>query len=89
MLRLNRMTDYAILILAALSARHDNVVSGAVLANDTQLNQPTIAKIAKALVKSGIITAERGVNGGYRLARSANDVNVMRILLRRLRGRLL
>ena len=80
MLRLNRMTDYAILILAALSARHDNVVSGAVLANDTQLNQPTIAKIAKALVKSGIITAERGVNGGYRLARSANDVNAADII---------
>ena len=80
MLRLNRMTDYAILCLAALSARKQSIVSGAVLASDTQLNQPTIAKIAKALVTADIIIAERGVNGGYRLARAPSDINAAEII---------
>jgi FeS assembly SUF system regulator len=80
MLRLNRMTDYAILVLGALSARPSQVVPGAVLAQDTQLNQPTVAKIAKALVKAEIISAERGVNGGYYLRDEANKITVARVI---------
>ena len=80
MLRLNRMTDYAILFLATLSARQDEIVPAAVVANATQLNQPTIAKIAKALVKASIITAERGVNGGYRLACVPSQINAAQII---------
>ena len=55
------------------------IVSGAI-AQYLQLNQPTIAKIAKALVKADIVIAERGVNGGYRLARAPSDINAAEII---------
>lgn len=80
MLRLNRMTDYAILLLAVLAGRKGEVVTSATLAHHTQLNQPTVAKIAKALVKAGVVSAERGVNGGYRLVRPANEVNAAEVI---------
>ena len=64
MLRLNRMTDYAMIMLTALAMRDEALVPSAILAQHTQLNQTTIAKIGKALVRAGIIVAERGVNGG-------------------------
>ena len=80
MLRLNRMTDYAILLLAVLASRHDEIVPTSAIAHHTQLNQPTIAKVAKALVKAGLITAERGVNGGYRLARHASHVHAAEVI---------
>ena len=80
MLRLNRMTDYAILLLAVLASRDGEVVPASAIAHHTQLNQPTIAKLAKALVKAGVITAERGVNGGYRLTRHASQVHAAEVI---------
>ena len=80
MLRLNRMTDYAILLLASLARRQGEVVSSASLASHTQLNQTTIAKLAKALVKAGVITAERGAHGGYCLARPAMAINAAEVI---------
>ena len=80
MLRLNRMTDYAILLLAVLAGRRGEVVASAVLAHHTQLNQPTVAKLAKLLVKADIVTAERGVNGGYRLQRDATMINAAEVI---------
>ena len=79
MLRLNRMTDYAIIVLAALALRPDELVASAALAQKTQLNQTTIAKIAKELVRAQIIIAERGVNGGYRLARAPQDITAAEV----------
>lgn len=85
MLRLNRMTDYAILVLGVLASRQDAgdhiaVVTSATLAHHTQLNQPTIAKLAKSLVKAGVIVAERGVHGGYRLSRPLSDINAAQVI---------
>ena len=80
MLRLNRMTDYAIIMLAALASRPQELVASAVLAQQTQLNQTTIAKIAKELVHAQIIIAERGVNGGYRLARAPQDITAAEVI---------
>ena len=80
MLRLNRMTDYAILVLAVLAARRDELVASAMIAHHTQLNQTTIAKIAKELVRAGIIVAERGVNGGYRLARAPAAITAAQVI---------
>ena len=80
MLRLNRMTDYAILLLASLASRPDEIVTSASLAHHTQLNQPTVAKLAKALVKAGVVIAERGVNGGYRLARPATAITAAEVI---------
>ena len=80
MLRLNRMTDYAILLLASLASRQGEVVTAGAIAAHTQLNQPTVAKLAKALVKAGVVRAERGVNGGYCLARPAMAINAAEVI---------
>jgi FeS assembly SUF system regulator len=80
MLRLNRMTDYAILVLAVLAARQNELVTSAAIAHHTQLNQTTIAKIGKELVRCGIIVAERGANGGYRLARKPIEITAAQVI---------
>ena len=50
MLRLNRMTDYAIVVLGALAHRHGDVLATAHLAQLTGLAQPTVAKVSKILL---------------------------------------
>ena len=74
------MTDYAILLMGILSSRSDERLSGASLAAHAQLNQPTVGKLAKMLVKADIMVAERGVHGGYRLARPVTEMNVAQVI---------
>src|SRR5581483_9187380 len=50
------------------------------LAETTGLPLPTVSKILKQLAKSDIIQAQRGANGGYRLARPPESISVTAIV---------
>ena len=67
MLRLNRMTDYAIVVLGALAHRHGDVLATAHLAELTGLAQPTVAKVSKILLAADLVETQRGGRGGYRV----------------------
>jgi Rrf2 family protein len=55
-------------------------VSRRVLAEHYGLPEPYLAKPLKALVRAGILTASSGPNGGFRLARRADDITVLDIV---------
>ncbi len=80
MFKLNRMTDYAILVLGVLAHRHGEILATAQLAELTGLNQPTVAKVAKTLVGADLLDTQRGVHGGYRLARRAAGISLVQIV---------
>ncbi len=80
MLRLNRMTDYAIVVLGALAHRHGDVVATAHLAELTGLAQPTVAKVSKILSAAGLVKTQRGVRGGYRLIKASADISLVDIV---------
>ena len=80
MFKLNRMTDYAIMVLGVLAHRRGEILATAQLAELTGLNQPTVAKVAKTLVAADLLETQRGVHGGYRLARRAAMVSVVQIV---------
>ena len=71
MFKLNRMTDYAIVVLGALAHRQGEILATAQLAELTGLNQPTVAKVAKTLMAAALLETQRGVHGGYRLTQPA------------------
>lgn len=77
MIRLSKMADYGIVLLAQFAIQ-PNVASRSAteLAETTRLPVPTVSKCLKALVKAGILESQRGVNGGYRLARPASEISV-------------
>ena len=67
MLRLNRMTDYGIVVLGALAHRQDEIVARHRLRADR--NQPANGcQGCKLLLGAGLVDTQRGANGGYRLA---------------------
>lgn len=76
MLRLSRLTDYAVVVLAAMAARRGEVLSSALLAEQSHVPEPTVAKILKMLARDGIVDSVRGAAGGYRLDRAAEDVTI-------------
>ena len=76
MLRLNRMTDYAILVLGVLHNRHDSLLSSGHIAEAAQLTQATTAKVIKALVAAELVQTQRGIRGGCQLSRPVSQISV-------------
>ena len=80
MIKLSRLTDYAVVILAEMAKDKGVPVSAAALSERTNLPEPTVAKILKLLAKGGILTSTRGVNGGYVLTHGSRELKVTQII---------
>ena len=80
MLRISKMTDYAIMVMVELNASNGEVLSAQALAERSHLELPTVSKVLKLLVKTGLVDSYRGANGGYSLEKDAQDVNVAEII---------
>ena len=80
MLRVTKLTDYATVVMTVLAARPGEVLSAPELAEQAGLEAPTVAKVLKPLAAAGLVAGFRGVNGGYRLARAAADINLVEIV---------
>jgi len=44
------------------------------------LPEPTVSKILKLLAKQNLIVSARGVNGGYRLEKSPDTINMAHVI---------
>ena len=80
MLRLNRMTYYAILVLGALAHRHGETLASGYLAGLTGVAQPTVAKVLKMLLAADLVETQRGVRGGYRLTKTLALISLVDIV---------
>ncbi len=79
MLRLSRLTDYAVVVLVKL-ARSGGVTTSTSLAAETGLPEPTVAKVLKALATGGLVASQRGARGGYRLELSLEAISITRVI---------
>lgn len=79
MLRLNKLTDYAVVILSHM-ARERTYASTSLLALETGMNEPTVAKVLKDLVKSGLVSSTRGASGGYTLNGNAETITIRQVI---------
>lgn len=80
MLRIGKLTDYAMLILSALAAEPDAIKSATTLAETLFLPATTVSKILKMLSDAGLVSSMRGAEGGYRLQKSAADIDVASVI---------
>jgi FeS assembly SUF system regulator len=70
LLRLSKLTDYAVVVLTRLEeAEEGGVLTAPVLAAATGLGEPTVSKVLKILSHAGLVEGRRGAAGGYRLTR--------------------
>jgi len=80
MLRISKMTDYAIMVMVELHASRGEVLKAHALAERSGLELPTVSKVLKLLVKMDLVDSYRGANGGYCLERKAKDISVAEII---------
>ena len=79
MLRLSKLTDYAVVVLVRLS-RGEAVQTSPGIAAATGIPEPTVAKVLKALSGGGLVTSQRGARGGYRLLRALAAIPVSDVI---------
>ena len=86
MLRLSKLTDYAVVVLARLARDGAGPGSGRVqtapgIAASTGVAEPTVAKVLKILGAAGLVEGVRGARGGYRLARPPAAVPLSEVIV--------
>lgn len=81
MLRLSKMADYAGAITVHMAAQPQRVHTATSLSADLALSKATVAKCLKTLARHGVLVSQRGVNGGYKLARPASEISVAEIIV--------
>lgn len=79
MLRLSKLSDYAVVVLTRLD-RAGTVQTSVGLAASTSVPEPTVAKVLKTLAQSGLVVSQRGARGGYRLGRSLDRISVADVI---------
>ena len=81
MLRMSRLTDYGIVLLAHLAAAPDDAVHNArELAERARLPLPVVSKILKHLAREGFLHSQRGAKGGYALAQRPEEISVAAVI---------
>ena len=81
MLKLNKMTDYAVVCLGMLARRPQYVMSASQISKETGLKLYTVQKILKnILAKSDLLKTERGYHGGYTLKKNSKNITVTEII---------
>jgi FeS assembly SUF system regulator len=82
MFRLNKLTDYGIVLMAHVARSDEGTPHTArSLAKETRIPLPTVGKLLRELHDAKLLFSHRGVKGGYNLAREAGAISVSDIVL--------
>jgi FeS assembly SUF system regulator len=79
MIRMSKLTDYAIVLLAHLG-HSERTLTAQELAARSRVPLPTVSKLCKELSRAGIVISHRGRHGGYSLARHPDAISVAEIV---------
>ncbi|MBV8061827.1 MAG: SUF system Fe-S cluster assembly regulator [Alphaproteobacteria bacterium] len=80
MIRLSRLTDYAVVLLGQMVRHPAQLLAASDLVEQTGLPMPTVSKIMKQLARTGLVSAQRGAAGGYKLARPAGEISIATLI---------
>jgi FeS assembly SUF system regulator len=79
MLRISKLTDYAV-VLATELASGTAPRSVTRLSAITGIPAPTTSKVLKSMTRAGLVDSVRGKTGGYRLSRPADRISVAELI---------
>ncbi|MBF0626603.1 MAG: Rrf2 family transcriptional regulator [Magnetococcales bacterium] len=80
MLAVNRMTEYATLVMVRLAAEPFRAKSANELAAEIPLAPTTLRKLLQMLASQRLLTSRKGRNGGFALARPAAEITLAQVM---------
>src|SRR5262245_997612 len=81
-MKLTRASTYALHAVAYMAGHNkkDHPVASHIIAEKRGIPERFLLKVLKPLVSAQVLLSVKGPNGGYRLARPANDISILEIL---------
>jgi FeS assembly SUF system regulator len=81
MLRVARLTDYGIVLMSTFAEEPAGAVrTSRDLAEASGLPAATVSKLLKRLQRAGLLVSQRGLHGGYVLARPASEITLAEVV---------
>jgi FeS assembly SUF system regulator len=81
MIRLAKLTDYGLVVMTTMARKSGAPMHTARdLAAFTRLPLPTVSKVLKQLLQSGLLASHRGINGGYSLTKDPAEISLAEII---------
>lgn len=74
-MRFNKEVEYALIGLTAMTGT-DGLISARDLADEYSVPHGLLAKILQRLASAGVLESVQGAHGGYRLARSKDEITL-------------
>jgi FeS assembly SUF system regulator len=82
MIRLDKLTDYGLVLLTCIAQGVDVPLRTARnLAVESGLPMPTVSRLLQDLLKGGLLVSQRGINGGYALAREPRKIAIGDVII--------
>lgn len=78
-MKMSKMTDYALVLLADMS--HTELVSARLLSERTRIPLATTNKLLKALCKSSLCISKGGKSGGFSLAKTKSEISIYDVIV--------
>jgi Rrf2 family protein len=81
MLKLTKKADYGLMAMKHLAEHaHNGACSAKDVAESYGIPPEVLAKILQRLTKAGLLHSQHGINGGYTLARAANEISAYEVI---------
>ena len=81
MIRLSKLTDYGLLLMCQIArAPFGNWHTARGLADQCHLPLPTVSKLLRILLQGRLLISQRGIKGGYGLAREPELIPITEII---------
>ena len=81
MIRLGKLTDYGLVLMSQIARMpHTELHTARDLALQCGLPLPTVSKLLKILLQSGLLSSHRGTKGGYILVREPQIISLAEII---------
>jgi len=80
MIKLSNLADYAVELMCCIALKPEHVHSSADLATSSRIPLPTVSKILGTMVRAGLLTSNRGLNGGFKMITEAENISITHII---------
>jgi Rrf2 family transcriptional regulator, nitric oxide-sensitive transcriptional repressor len=77
---LSQTAEYALRAIVFLAGEGSAAITTTQLARAIQAPSDYLSKVMQTLGRTGIVTAQRGKNGGFQLARPASELTILEVI---------
>lgn len=77
---ISQTAEYALRAMVCLADSSDEKLTAQVIAGRTQVPAGYLSKVMQALARAGLASSQRGLRGGFTLARSAAEITVLDVV---------